>query len=139
LVEQLSRRCVINLPTGETTKNATLDATATDVKPANLAFLLSQRKANSNVRDLGAALTMPMLKLRLFGNLLTVAKKMLPRTPAACALGRSFIIICIEVEIHRAARALRQTEFMHRVGTLRRVCLDISLNIFGTSPNPPLA
>jgi hypothetical protein len=80
-----------------------------------------------------------MLKLCLLGDLFAVAKKMLLRTLGASALGHSFGIICIKVKIHRPARALCQAKFMHRVRTLRRVCLHISLNIFGTRPNPPLA
>jgi hypothetical protein len=78
-----------------------------------------------------------MLILGLLGELFAVAKKMLSRTLGACALGHSFGIVCIEVEIHRPTRALGQAKFMHPV-TLRRVCLHIFFDIFGTRPNPPL-
>jgi hypothetical protein len=54
-----------------------------------------------------------MLKLRLLGELFAVAKKMLPRALGAGALRHSFVIIGIEVEIHRPALALCQTELVH--------------------------
>ena len=133
----MSRRHVIDLPVRVAAQNTASCAPTADIEPPDLAAFLSQRESNSDVRSFRATLTTPMLILCLLGELFAIAKKMLLRTLGACALGHSFGIICIEVEIHRPARARGQAKFLHPV-TLGSVCLHIFFDIFGTRPNPPL-